>query len=1758
MGKRKFRLLSIAIMILLAIPQNAMAAISNDTATTGSTATKGKTIYYSEKNGVRQNFTQDTQGKLIPGTTYSTQNTMSTNSKVTDTNTKSKLTTKNVKKGALKDQLIRKSKTSQVISKPSSTAKIQDKFSKDKLKKNPLVVPGELLVKFKDSTTQTAKNSLLNKNNLKSKSGVKPKNIVLVTLPKNANMDSMTKTLKSDPNVVSVQPNFKYYADTLPTEPLFNQLWGLENNGQSINGSAGVPGIDISVLDAWNITKGDSTVVVGVIDTGIDIKHPDLVDKIWSNPNEIAGDGIDNDGNGYVDDVNGWDFYNYDNTVFDWEDGDNHATHVSGTIAASINNVGVVGIAPNVKIMPLKFLGPQGGDTYGAILAIEYAKAKGVKILNNSWGGGGFDQMLRDTIANSGTIFIAAAGNDSIDNDLDPHYPSSYDCDNILSVAAINNIGDLSNFSNWGPTSVDVAAPGEEILSSVPKNAAFGAGILSSNTFFQGFGLEILSTDQDRKNFMQKTLSSLGIISTSKILIVQDDASDEPGYLNCLSSYQLALTALGYQPTVITVPSYTSGPSADVMNQYDLVIWFTGNDVVSLMAADQTNLMSFLDSGKKLFLSGRDAGFAIENTEFYQNYLHAYFIDENSTRTSISGEPNTAFSGDIYSLNQNIWLDYLKPADSEGQVVLKFTPDANYTNAYNYYSGTSMATPHVVGIAALLLSNQPNIDPLIIKQKIMKSVAILPSTSGMTVTGGLVDATKALSLPDMALDDDIPGVPIKETITGTLDQNTDLDDVYSVNLNAGETITLNLQGAPTENTDFDLHLYSPASTSVSNAAGILVSSEQPETSNETIKFTAVESGTYYVDVYAYAGVGSYTLSKSSELIYDDASPYLNYIGNWTTDINTGNEGGTAKLLNSYGKVSFSFTGSSIKWTGFKDPKQGIARVVIDGVTVAEVSLYAQSRGYKQLLFEKSLNFGKHVMSIQWTGLWDKHDRVRKTDTSINIDTIIINTSATKASAPTITNITGYASFIGLTFRNNDPSAAKLNIYKSTDGSNFTLLETYNSSYYPNQEFWIEDMDVLNNVIYSYYVTAVNTIGESVPSNTVSASKATTNSVYNLEDTNSNMIYTGTWNEESSPTYSGGTRHVTIETGAKVSIPFTALESAIKFMSGPDMGIARIYWPNSNGDYYEADLNSPYEGYWRFGTFSSMQMNGNWIIECVSGKINFDVEEIWDYTTMAPTASTNLTGALANNAVSLNWTANTELDIKGYNVYRSTTAGSGYSLLNAAPITNAQFTDNTVLPGQDSYYVVKAVNYANLESLASSEVKIAQAIAAPTGLTGTLSGTSAVLNWVQHPNTTVTQYKIYRSTTLGSNYQLLTTVLKPIVTYTDSTVFAGNTYYYAISAVSGTGVESVKSGQVSVAVPTSVVNTQRFEETNSSIVYTGTWILGATSSFSGGTVKNSNVTNSSSEFTFTGTGIRWLSYLTTNRGKADVFIDGNLISTVDTYSASTQAQKVAFEKLDLLSGSHKIKIVVAGTKNSASTDNYITIDAFDVVLLPETASAPTGLTGILSGTSALLNWTQHTDPTVTQYKIYRSTTSGSNYQLLSTVSKPVITYTDTTVSNGTTYYYVITAINGTGLDSPRSSQVSIVVPTSVGNIQRFEETNSNIVYTGTWILGSTSSFSGGTVKNSNITNSSSEFTFTGTGIKWLSYLTTNRGKADVYIDGNLISTVDTYSASAQAQKVAFEKLDLLSGSHKIKIVVAGTKNSASTDNYITVDAFDVLN
>lgn len=267
--------------------------------------------------------------------------------------------------------------------------------------------------------------------------------------------------------VLLAEPEFIYFASRLPSDPGFSQQWGLHNMGQG----GGVSDADIDGPAAWDIATDASAVTVAVIDSGIDRHHVDLAANMWVNPTETLN-GLDDDGNGYVDDLWGWDFYADDN---DPDDENRHGTHCAGIIGASGNNgIGIAGTAWQARIVSLRFLSAGGaGRGADAIEAIDYATERGFAITSNSWGGGGYSQLLLEVIEEAGvagTLFIAAAGNAAQDIDRFPTYPAAYQSDAIIAVASTDHRDELSSFSNFGIASVDIAAPGSAIYSTLPDN----------------------------------------------------------------------------------------------------------------------------------------------------------------------------------------------------------------------------------------------------------------------------------------------------------------------------------------------------------------------------------------------------------------------------------------------------------------------------------------------------------------------------------------------------------------------------------------------------------------------------------------------------------------------------------------------------------------------------------------------------------------------------------------------------------------------------------------------------------------------------------------------------------------------------------------------------------------------------------------------------------------------------------------------------------------------------------------------------------------------------------------------------------------------------------------------------------------------------------------------------------------------------------------------------------------------------------------
>jgi subtilisin family serine protease len=296
-------------------------------------------------------------------------------------------------------------------------------------------------------------------------------NLKLVKLPKGMRVQAALEYYKQIPGVHYVHPNSIHEVLTIPNDPLFGELWGLQNTGQR----GGRPGADIHAPEAWAITTGDHEVVVAVLDTGIDYQHSDLAANMFRNEAECIPNGIDDDDNGVVDDCYGFNALDANSPPMDDE---GHGTHVAGTIGAVGNNtLGVIGVNWNVRLLACKWLNYEGkGYDSDAIKCLDYVamlKQRGVNIVatSNSWGGGAYNQGLRDAIDRQrqlGVLSVAAAGNSASnsDNDATPHYPSSYDVPNIIAVAATTRTDGLAWFSNVGRRTVHLGAPGTDILST--------------------------------------------------------------------------------------------------------------------------------------------------------------------------------------------------------------------------------------------------------------------------------------------------------------------------------------------------------------------------------------------------------------------------------------------------------------------------------------------------------------------------------------------------------------------------------------------------------------------------------------------------------------------------------------------------------------------------------------------------------------------------------------------------------------------------------------------------------------------------------------------------------------------------------------------------------------------------------------------------------------------------------------------------------------------------------------------------------------------------------------------------------------------------------------------------------------------------------------------------------------------------------------------------------------------------------------------
>lgn len=523
----------------------------------------------------------------------------------------------------------------------------------------------------------------------------------VVDLPEDLSVSEAVEAYRQDPAVLYAEPNYYCYPDKIPDDLDFPDLWGLRNTGQTIGGQTGTAGADIAAPGAWDITTGSKGVVVAVIDSGVYQKHLDLVDNLWRNPDETA-DGSDTDGNGYVDDLYGWDFYDGDN---DPDDLNGHGTHCAGTIAAAgNNNLGVAGVMWTAKIMPLRFSGPDGAGTIaGAINAVAYAKNNGAHIISNSWGTPSYSESLKQAIDSFDGVVICSAGNDASNNDAAPRYPGSFNSSNIIAVASTDNRDALSSFSNYGATTVDLAAP--------------GTGIYSTAVYF------------DREKRFSDNMATLNNWSTSgswglNTTVYRSSpasASDNP-FGNATTAGDFWL----YMKNNVTLGDYCL-PEVTFWCNYSLT---AGNNSLSIYVSSPTVVNAYYPVG---VLKGSS------NNTWREIPVSAVSILSAYKKKSVAKIPKDLKFAFILKRDNTTATDYVYIDDVSVTEVAQILPD------YKYMSGTSMATPHVAGLAGLLKAYNTSLTTSQVRGVILETVDPLPALAGKTVTGGRINATKALS-----------------------------------------------------------------------------------------------------------------------------------------------------------------------------------------------------------------------------------------------------------------------------------------------------------------------------------------------------------------------------------------------------------------------------------------------------------------------------------------------------------------------------------------------------------------------------------------------------------------------------------------------------------------------------------------------------------------------------------------------------------------------------------------------------------------------------------------------------------------------------------------------------------------------------------------------------------------------------------------------------------------------------------------------------
>lgn len=572
-------------------------------------------------------------------------------------------------------------------------------------------VKGELLVKPMPLFSRSASTQFISASGDEVKQELDSNGLTLIKLGVNETVESAMTRYNATSAYEIVQPNFRYYPSATANDTDYSQLWGLKNTGQTISGPSystnnpGIAGNDIDAELAWELQSDCSSITVAVIDTGVNYNHSDLAANRWVNSGEVAGNSIDDDNNGYVDDIYGFDSLDNDGDPIP-SDGATHGTHVAGTIAAKgDNNIGITGVCKSASIMSIRALGTNEGTTATVVAGINYAVKHGAKVINMSLGGSSYDPSFNtalDAAKTAGVVVVVAAGNDGANNNFSHTYPCDYAHDNLVCVAALDQSYALASFSNYGSNTVDVGAPGTNILSSWP-------GEQLSEDFSTGW-IDVFATGNPDVWVKSSCAFTSGTYDT---LVYPEEQCGSP-----------------YGP-------YNNGQDDRVYKSFDLSAYLGASleyyARIRTTDSGDTFTTAFDNAGGDPFDSSGDTTLAsLSGDKGAEWYLKEYSLSNCLTSSC--------------SLGFRFVSDGAAGVNNEGISIflMKINTVTTGSNTYSVINGTSMAAPHAAGVAALVYSFNPTYTATEVANAVKYGGETISSLAGLTSTGKALNAYNAL------------------------------------------------------------------------------------------------------------------------------------------------------------------------------------------------------------------------------------------------------------------------------------------------------------------------------------------------------------------------------------------------------------------------------------------------------------------------------------------------------------------------------------------------------------------------------------------------------------------------------------------------------------------------------------------------------------------------------------------------------------------------------------------------------------------------------------------------------------------------------------------------------------------------------------------------------------------------------------------------------------------------------------------------------